>query len=63
MAIVCGLALVPKSGRGADAVTPVADAPDAQAAALPPNRNEFLPIPEIGGNSDIGVELGASLTF
>jgi hypothetical protein len=26
---------------------------------LPPNRDEFIPVPDVGGNSDTGVEIGA----
>ena len=39
-----------------------ADGDDAKDK-LPPNRNEFLPVPDIGGNSDIGLELGVSASY
>jgi hypothetical protein len=30
---------------------------------LPPNRDEFIPVPDIGGNSDIGLELGVAGSY
>jgi hypothetical protein len=30
---------------------------------LPPNRDEFIPVPDVGGNSDIGVEFGAAGSY
>ena len=30
---------------------------------LPPDRDEFIPVPDIGGNSDIGVELGVAGSY
>ena len=32
-------------------------------APLPPNRDEFIPVPDVGGNSDVGVELGVAGSF
>jgi hypothetical protein len=36
---------------------------DTTNAPLPPVRDELLPIPQFGGNSDIGIELGVGLSF
>jgi len=36
------------------------DGPHATARHLPPNRNELVVVPDIGGNSDTGVEVGAA---
>lgn len=38
------------------------DSSDADGP-LPPNRDEFIPVPDVGGNSDIGVELGAAGSY
>jgi hypothetical protein len=35
----------------------------AKPADLPPNRDEFIPVPNVGGNTDIGVETGAAAIF
>lgn len=31
--------------------------------ALPPNRDEFIPVPDIGGNSDVGLEVGFAASY
>ena len=49
-ALVCILMIPPATAFGDD--TP-----------LPPDRDEFLPVPNFGGNSDIGVELGVAASF
>jgi hypothetical protein len=52
LVLVAGLALLlaPAGARGDD-------------APLDPDRDEFVPLPDVGGNSDIGIEIGASVTF
>jgi hypothetical protein len=30
---------------------------------LPPNRDEFIPVPDIGGNSDVGLEVGFAASY
>jgi len=67
------------TARSAPSGTPGAGSPNAPAAPnaaplassaspdakddLPPRRFEFLPIPDIRGNSDIGLELGGGFTL
>jgi Omp85 superfamily domain len=36
---------------------------EATDEAPPPRRYEFLPVPNLGGNSDIGVEIGVAFTL
>jgi hypothetical protein len=40
-----------------------ADVPSATRPALRPNRNELMLVPDIDGNSDVGLELGAAGSF
>ncbi|WP_394829451.1 BamA/TamA family outer membrane protein [Pendulispora albinea] len=46
---------------------PAAEKPASEKPASkdepPPRRYEFLPVPDLGGNSDIGVELGVDFTL
>ncbi|HEX3851414.1 MAG TPA: BamA/TamA family outer membrane protein [Polyangiaceae bacterium] len=57
-----GLTLILESGA-ARAGSSLATATAARNDELPPRRYEFLPVPNIGGNRDIGVELGVAFTL
>ncbi|MDB4935238.1 MAG: hypothetical protein JWP87_2210 [Labilithrix sp.] len=35
----------------------------ASPPGLAPNRDEFIPVPALGGNTDVGVEIGAAGTY
>jgi len=51
LAMVCFLLILPANALADD------------EPPLPPNRDEFIPVPDIGGNSDIGVELGVAGSY
>jgi hypothetical protein len=50
--------LGPQSGPTA----PIATGSSLEAV-LPPNRDEFIPVPDIGGNSDVGLEVGVAASY
>ncbi len=52
------------SGAARAQEVPTTPAPaDIGVPALKPRRYEFLPIPNVGGNSDVGVQVGVSFTL
>jgi len=64
------LALEPDVAAGPIAPAPVPPptgaSPSSDATKAPlfaPNRNEFILVPDLGGNTDVGVELGLSLSM
>jgi outer membrane protein assembly factor BamA len=50
------------AGAADDLAAPPSDAVSTRPA-LPPNRDEFIPVPNIGGNSDIGVKIGIAGSY
>ncbi|WP_394827705.1 BamA/TamA family outer membrane protein [Pendulispora albinea] len=61
LAGLAGLALIASSGVArASGPSSATTLPNDEP---PPRRYEFLPVPNIGGNSDVGVELGAAFTL
>jgi outer membrane protein assembly factor BamA len=66
--LLCGAAtlcllLVPVEARAGDDASPAAPDNAAARPLLPPDRDEFIPVPNIGGNSDIGVKLGVAGSY
>jgi len=62
LTLLSGVALAaPVAAHAAPSV--VATSEPASADQPAPRRYEFLPVPNVGGNSDIGVELGVAFTL